>query len=166
MRISLVIFICFVIGFSHLSSQNIFDEETSEKPASAEPVEKPAKPKKKKKARKKKKPASSGEEASSSPKAYYSSEELAKSSYIWAPDAEPVTLLSSAPGMKAAPVKENAKPSVQELKPEQIEARPAGNQGFRLPQIPLAQVLIVAGFVILFLIYRVRVSSQIKRKKY
>lgn len=163
-------------------SQNIFDDETpdapAEKPAvSAEkPAKKPAgeesasttKPaakakKKRGKGGKKKKKSGSIQESA---KSGYSTTDVARASYEWAPETEAFALQSTAPGIKSsadAPVA--VKTAQTNAKPEAIETKPQP-QGFRLPQIPLAQVLIVAGFVLLFLIYRFRVGKQIKRKKY
>lgn len=74
-------------------------------------------------------------------------------------------LQSSAPGIKAGDAPAPVKTAQTNAKPDVVETKPP-SQGFRLPQIPLAQVLIVAGFVLLFPIYRFRVGKQIKRKKY
>lgn len=161
-----------------LLAQNIFDDEP-ETPAE-KPQEKPAKKpagevksesgevkpvktsKRRKKGGKKKKKAAAAESAKSG----YSTAEVARSSYEWAPDSEPFALRSTAPGLRTteAPAAKTATPPPA-AKQEINESKPA-SQGFRLPQIPLAQVLIVAGFVLLFLIYRFRVGKQIKRKKY
>lgn len=158
-------------------SQSIFDEESTEPTpketpvknpkteGEEEPLEKPAKARKKKKAKKKKKSAKTAE-ASTPSRVEYTPEELAKSSYAWAPDAEVPALSSTTPGMKAVQANPGIKPAAVAASAEAIESQPAPQQKFRLPQIPLTQVLIVAGFVILFLIYRFRVGKQIKRKKY
>jgi hypothetical protein len=157
-------------------AQNIFDDEALEKPEvkpekkpakSSDDSEKPAaKPgKKRKKGKKKKK--SAAKEASASNSGSYAPEDVARASYAWAPETEPVVISTLAPGMKGLPVKDSAKPVAVAMKPETIEEKPSSQGGgFKLPQIPLAQVLIVAGFVILFLIYRFRVGRQIKRKRY
>lgn len=154
-------------------AQNIFDEpETSSEPESSKPAkasvsesddeEKPAvKPRRKKKARKKKKSAPAEQSSSGSD---YSAAEIARASYSWAPETAPLELASTAPGIRT-PVAEKPKQAAETAKPEAIESRPAP-QGFKLPQIPVTQVLIVAAFVILFLIYRFRVGRQMKRKKY
>lgn len=160
-----------------MSAQSIFDEENAvpaapketpgKKPKAEgeeESAEKPAKNKKRKKAKKKKKAAKPGESPPS--RAEYSPEEIAKSSYVWAPDTEPPVLSSTAPGIKVNQANLGSRPASAPAITEALEAQPAPQQKFRLPQIPLAQVLIVAGFVILFLIYRFRVGKQIKRKKY
>jgi hypothetical protein len=151
-------------------SQNIFDDEVPEKPESAEPeksetsAEKTvAKPKKrKKKGRKKKKPAA---KLADSGQTGYSPDEIARASYTWIPETEALQLISSAPGLKTPEDRGSNKPAETMAKAEPVEVRPPG-QGFKLPQIPVTQVLIVAGFVILFLIYRFRVGRQIKRRKY
>ena len=104
--------------------------------------------------------------AQESAKSGYSTTDVARASYDWAPETEVFTLQSSAPGIKVSgdtPVA--VKTAQTNAKPDAVEAKPQP-QGFRLPQIPLTQVLIVAGFVLLFLIYRFRVGKQIKRKKY
>ncbi len=154
-------------------TQNIFDDEALEKPEvkPAKPADDSAKPaakpgKKKKKAKKKKK--SAAKETTASSGSSYSPEEVARASYAWAPETEPVVISTLAPGMKGLPVKDSARPVAVAMKPETIDEKPSpqGGGGFKLPQIPLAQVLIVAGFVILFLIYRFRVGRQIKRKRY
>lgn len=165
------------VGASALSAQNIFDDDALETPKTTpevKPAKKPAKgddesaaakpAKKKKKGKKKKK--SAAKETASAGGTSYSPEDIARASYVWAPETGPVTLTTVAPGMKgqgATPVK----PVAVAMKPEIVEEKPAQQGGgFKLPQIPLTQVLIVAGFVILFLIYRFRVGRQIKRKKY
>lgn len=164
------------LGTEAYYAQSLFDDEgldTAEpkpavKPATkkaiveddaGEETEKPAvKVRKKRKARKKKKAPKENAAIGGD----YSPEAIARQSYAWAPEIEGVSLTSSAPGMGQ---REQAKikPAVaREASPEILPAQ----QGFKLPQIPLAQVLIVAGFVILFLIYRFRIGRQIKRKRY
>jgi hypothetical protein len=174
MKIRLAIFsLVLIAGPFH--AQNIFDEESTE--AEPQPPEKPAKAtsatdepddgekaavkvKKKRRARKKKK---ARREAAASTE--YSPEAVARSSYIWAPEVEDITLTSTAPGIRAGkPVEATRALPAPVIEVPQEAGPPA--QGFKLPQIPLAQVLIVAGFVILFLIYRFRVGRQIKRKRY
>ncbi|MBL8033400.1 MAG: hypothetical protein JNJ69_06860 [Leptospiraceae bacterium] len=157
-------------------AQNIFDDDAADTPAEKPAVEKPAKKsaddgekskpaakagKKKRRGKKKKKSAASTE----APRSGYSTAEVARASYEWAPETEPVKLMSSAPGIKSSAEAPAIKPATAAVKSEPIETKPQP-QGFKLPQIPLAQVLIVAGFVLLFLIYRFRVGKQIKRKKY
>lgn len=151
-------------------AQNIFDEETgsesevAEKPAKAEDPAKnkgPAKAKKKKKSRKKKKPAAQPAPALSEGQEL-TPQELARQSYNWAPEPG-LRLKSTAPGIKPA---EGNAPAKAVAAPAEVLETPVQPQGFKLPQIPVTQVLIVAGFVILFLIYRFRVGRQIKRKKY
>ena len=167
----------FVTG--SLFAQNIFDDDpaasdsenakpvtTKGKSARADDESKPVAKKKKRKGKKKKSKAASTAAADTTPKpdaVEYTPEELARQSYAWAPETTVVTLISEAPGIKAAAPATAIKPPAAAV--ETIEPRPAG-QGFKLPEIPLTQVLIVAGFVILFLIYRFRVGRQIKRKKY
>jgi hypothetical protein len=163
-------------------SQNIFDDETPDAPAEKPPVsvEKPAKKpgaeeksgentkpaaKAKKKRGKGGKRKKKGTPAAESAKSGYSTTDVARASYEWAPETEVFTLQSSAPGIKAGDAPAAVKTAQTNAKQETIETKPP-SQGFRLPQIPLAQVLIVAGFVLLFLIYRFRVGKQIKRKKY
>jgi len=162
-----------------LFAQNIFDDDpaaseseskkpvtTKGKTAGADDESKPVAKKKKRKGKKKKAKTTSTATAEAAPKpdaVEYTAEELARQSYTWAPDTTAVTLISEAPGIKAAVAPTAIKPPAAAV--ETIEPRPAG-QGFKLPEIPLTQVLIVAGFVILFLIYRFRVGRQIKRKKY
>lgn len=161
-------------------SQNIFDDETPEAPAEKPPVavEKPAKKggeekasdvkpgsKAKKKRGKGGKKKKKGSAVTESAKSGYSTADVARSSYEWAPEMEIFALQSSAPGIKSSEAVSPVKAAQTNTKPETIETKPP-SQGFRLPQIPLAQVLIVAGFVLLFLIYRFRVGKQIKRKKY
>lgn len=161
-------------AYGAILAQNIFDEpETSAEPESSKPPkaavsdaddeEKPvAKPRRRKKARKKKKSAPAEQAGSSN--SDYSPAEVAKASYAWAPDITPLQLASTAPGIRT-PVADKAKPANDAARPDAIEVRPAP-QGFKLPQIPVTQVLIVAAFVILFLIYRFRVGRQMKRRKY
>lgn len=177
MKRALIVFsiLLFVAGSTY--GQNIFDDDALEKPE-VKPQKKSAadtddgekKPvktsKKKKKAKKKKK--SAAKEATTSSAANYSPEDLARASYSWAPETETLALATRAPGIKGQVAKEPVKAQAVAMKPEVIEEKPSppGGGGFKLPQIPLAQVLIVAGFVILFLIYRFRVGRQIKRKRY
>lgn len=162
-------------------SQNIFDDETPDAPAEKPPVsaEKPAKKpageesaaatkpaaKGKKKRGKGGKKKKKGIPAAESAKSGYSTTDVARASYEWAPETEVFALQSSAPGIKAGDAPAAVKTAQTNAKQETVETKPQ-SQGFRLPQIPLAQVLIVAGFVLLFLIYRFRVGKQIKRKKY
>lgn len=142
-----------------MMAQSIYDEED---PAPSKPIEKPAekpaptgKTKKKLRQRYKKKRVTKESNA-------YTPEDLARLSYIWSPHIDALQLASTPAGLKA-----NKAPALvsQQISPIPAE-RPQGGGKFRLPEIPLAQVLIVAGFVILFLIYRLRVGSQLKRKKY
>ncbi len=168
-----------IVSAGELRAQNIFDDEpvaddsentkpsTSKSKTSDTDDEKKPVAKKKKRKGKKKKSKAAVSTAESAPKAEipeYTPEELARQSYVWAPESATVNLISEAPGIKPetkpAPVKP-ATPAADDVP----EPRPQG-QGFKLPEIPLTQVLIVAGFVILFLIYRFRVGRQIKRKKY
>jgi hypothetical protein len=154
-------------------AQNIFDEdpgaesEGAEKPAITEDdgdsAPKVAKvKKKKKKSRKKKKQAPQAEPAASAGQEL-SPQELARQSYAWAPEPG-FRLKSTAPGINAAQAPAPAKAAAPA--PAEVLETPVQPQGFKLPQIPLSQVLIVAGFVILFLIYRFRVGRQMKRRKY
>lgn|GEM_PF-6625845 len=163
--------------------QNIFDDETPDAPPEKPPVsaEKPVKkPVAEEKSGENTKPAAKGKKkrgkggkkkkkgtpAAQSAKSGYSTTDVARASYEWAPETEVFTLQSSAPGIRPSAEGPVAVKTAQtNAKPEAIETKPQ-SQGFRLPQIPLAQVLIVAGFVLLFLIYRFRVGKQIKRKKY
>lgn len=152
-------------------AQNIFDEDTG---ANSEVAEKPAtneetgkskstgKLKKKKKSRKKKKQAAQPA-PSVSESQEFTPQELARQSYAWAPEPG-LRLKSTAPGIKPAETAVPAKAAAPA--PAEVLETPVQPQGFKLPQIPVTQVLIVAGFVILFLIYRFRVGRQIKRKKY
>ncbi len=163
-------------------SQNIFDDETPDAPPEKPPVsaEKPAKkPAAEEKSGENTKPAAKGKKkrgkggkkkkkgtpAPESAKSGYSTTDVARASYEWAPETEVFALQSSAPGIKAGDAPAPVKTAQTNAKPDVVETKPP-SQGFRLPQIPLAQVLIVAGFVLLFLIYRFRVGKQIKRKKY
>jgi len=158
-------------------AQNIFDEEAAaESEGANEPTvsendekersnnkPKSDKPKKKNKTsrRKKKKPAEPA--ARVAERQIFTPEELARQSYAWAPEPG-LRLKSTAPGIKPGENIMVAKTTI----PEAVEAPKSASQHqpFRLPQIPVTQVLIVAGFVILFLIYRFRVSRQMKRRKY
>jgi hypothetical protein len=154
-------------------AQNIFDEdagaerEEAEKPAITEDDGESAPKvatvkKKKKKSRKKKKQGPQTEPAASAGQEF-SPQELARQSYAWAPEPG-FRLKSTAPGIHTAqspaPIKAAA------VAPAEVLQTPVQAQGFKLPQIPLSQVLIVAGFAILFLIYRFRVSRQMRHKKY
>ncbi len=152
-------------------AQSIFDEDAAtdtevvDKPAESEDTEKvktPSKAKKKKKARKKRKQAAQSAPSITESEAL-TPQELARQSYVWAPEST-LRLKSTAPGIKnneaPVPVKAAAPMGAEALGP------PVQPQDFKLPQIPLGQVLIVAGFVILFLIYRFRVGRQLKRRKY
>jgi hypothetical protein len=163
-----------------VSAQNLFDdggvesgtdapktpakEKVSPKSATdAKPGKIATKHKKRKKSRRKKSTAATTKPATA---AGYTEVEIAKNTFVWAPDAEPLRLASSAQGMKnIAQLTGIKSPGNSNLPLNAIEIQPKNN-GFKLPQIPIAQVLIVAGFVILFLIYRFRVDKQIKRKKY
>ena len=171
MKRALIVFLFCGMGATSLLSQNIFDDDALETPKPTPETKPAAKPtakanKKKKKAKKKKK--SAAKDSASPAGNSYAPEDVARASYAWAPETEPLALATTAPGIKAPVVKEQLKPQAMAMKPETVEEKPAANQGggFKLPQIPLAQVLIVAGFVILFLIYRFRVGRQIKRKRY
>lgn len=156
---------------SNCLAQNIFDEETgsdsevTEKPAKAEDPAKTKstpKAKKKKKSRKKKKQASQPQ-PSGSESQELTPQELARQSYAWAPEPG-FRLKSTAPGIK--PTESAAPAKAVAVAPTEMLETPVQPQGFKLPQIPVTQVLIVAGFVILFLIYRFRVGRQMKRRKY
>ncbi len=160
-----------------LIAQNIFDDEPTEsaadkpKPARAKAKssedESDSKPvvKKKRKKGKRKKAKAQTEAAPRVESAEYSPEELSRQSYVWAPENTGVELVSEAPGIKPTRRAVTQKPAAATMQSEMPEPR-VPTQGFKLPEIPLTQVLIVAGFVILFLIYRFRVGRQIKRKKY
>lgn len=155
-------------GCSQCLVQNVFDEEP---PAEAPAAEQPGpeedagksksadKRRKRKKSRKKKKPSAG--EAEIAEKRELSAQELARQSYVWAPEPG-LRLKSTAPGLKPAASETAQRPAA----PAQALATPAQPQSFKLPQIPVTQVLIVAAFVVLFLIYRFRVGRQIKRRKY
>lgn len=161
-------------GCTPCIAQNIFDEDAVPKDEVTEPSaesEEPAKAKssanagnksrKKKKSRKKRKqstPVASAPESSD-----LSARDLARLSYAWAPEPG-LQLKSTAPGIKPA----KAVPAARAVAPPSAEVleTPVQPQGFKLPQIPGTQVLIVAGFVLLFLIYRFRVGRQMKRRKY
>lgn len=124
------------------------------------------KKKKKKRARKKRK-QNEPETASAAALPDYSPQELARQSYAWAPEGE-LQLKSSVPGLKSsvgasaktAPAPTTAVPTTV------VEEERVRTQAFKLPQIPLTQVLIVGVFVVLFLLYRLQVGRQIKRRKY
>ena len=164
-----------------LIAQNIFDDEPGEsvpeKPKSSatktkvsdrEAENKPVVKKKRKKGKKKKAKAAAASAPDTATKAEipdYSPEELSRQSYSWAPDGRAVELVSEAPGIKPAQPTVTMRPATIAINSELPEPK-VPTQGFKLPEIPLTQVLIVAGFVILFLIYRFRVGRQIKRKKY
>lgn len=164
-----------------LFAQNIFDDDSAEtevekpepkstksKSPEGDDANKPVKKKKKRKGKRKKSKqavAAAAEASAPAEIADYTPETIARQSYVWAPEAQNVQLVSEAPGIKAETKPLQVKPTIAEDTTPQPESRPAG-QGFKLPDIPLTQVLIVAGFVILFLIYRFRVGRQIKRKKY
>ncbi len=179
MKRALAIFL-FLVLCASARAQNIFDDETPDAPAEKPPVsaEKPekkpmaedesdetAKPVAKAKKRRGKGGKKKKKVAVESAKSGYSSSDIARASYEWAPDTEAFALQSNAPGIRLTDAPIAVKTAQTNAKPEAIETKPQ-SQGFRLPQIPLAQVLIVAGFVLLFLIYRFRVGKQIKRKKY
>ncbi len=164
---------------TELRAQNIFDDEpvaddsenakpatSKSKTADPDDEKKPVAKKKKRKGKKKKSKAAAApaETATKVEIPEYTPEELARQSYNWAPENSTVNLVSEAPGIKPEARPAPAKP-VAQAAADIPEPRPPG-QGFKLPEIPLTQVLIVAGFVILFLIYRFRVGRQIKRKKY
>lgn len=123
------------------------------------------KKKKKKKARKKRKSAepevASPAAPVPSPVVEYSPQELAKQSYAWAPEGE-LQLKSRAPGLRSIAAPATTRPPQSTVVEEE---RPRA-QGFKLPQIPLTQVLIVGAFVVLFLLYRLQVGRQIKRRRY
>ncbi|MCS6972287.1 MAG: hypothetical protein NZL89_04610 [Leptospiraceae bacterium] len=156
-------------------AQAIFDEESEtseEAPAEDEPkgaveksaekskdekaVEKKAKGKKKRKKRAIK--AQTSEQKAPSPD--YSPENLARQSYNWIP--EPMPALKTVPaGLQK---KVLVIPTPQPEGPAETE-KPAP-KSFRWPQIPLTQLLIVAAFVFLFLLYRFRVARQPRRKRY
>lgn len=175
MKIRSVILL-FCLGTGPFYAQSLFDDEgldTAEPKPAAKPATKKAvveddtgeeaeqpvvKVRKKRKARKKKKAPKENAAIGSD----YSPEAIARQSYAWAPETETVSLSSTAPGMGQ---REQAKVKPAVASEANTGVRPA-QQGFKLPQIPLAQVLIVAGFVILFLIYRFRIGRQIKRKRY
>ena len=151
-------------------AQNIFDEDTEpenaapEKPAASDDTAKAkigSTARKKKKSRKKKKQPAP--ETSTPESTGLSPQDLARQSYAWAPEPG-LQLKSTAPGIKPAQPLPTA-PAVA-APPAEEPVSPGRAQGFRLPEIPVTQVLIVAGFVILFLIYRFRVSRQMKRRKY
>lgn len=163
-----------------LHAQNIFDDEpaaetekakpasTKSKSADSDDEAKPVTKKKKRKGKKKKAKAVAATGSEASAKAEipeYTPEEIARQSFVWAPETSSLNLVSEAPGIKPEAKPVQPKPASLAAAAELAEPRPQG-QGFKLPEIPLTQVLIVAGFVILFLIYRFRVGRQIKRKKY
>jgi len=159
--------------------QNIFDDgDSSERvvtppePEKMEPVEndepaiKPKPQRKKKRARKKKRTTSS--DNANAPSGY-SAKELARASYTWAPETEPLVLSREMSGLAQKPQAADTPrapvtPLVAKAPTTDSEAKNAA-QEFKLPKIPLTQVLIVAGFVILFLIYRFRIGRQMRRKR-
>lgn len=180
MKLALIVLSLMLAISPAMHAQNIFDDEALETPKptpEAKPAKKTgktdaeekaaAKPAKKKKKGGKKKKRAAAKEATAGDSSY-TPENIARSSYAWAPESEPLTLTTTAPGIKGYATKEAVKATPVAMKPETVEEKPPaqGGGGFKLPQIPLAQVLIVAGFVILFLIYRFRVGRQIKRKRY
>lgn len=151
-------------------AQNIFDEDTppesevTENSADADETEKPrsaVKPTKKRKKLRKRKRQVSQPQSSDTQTQELTPQELARQSYAWAPEPG-FRLKSTAPGIKAA----DAAPVSKAVSSPDVIDTPVKPQGFKLPQIPVTQVLIVAGFVILFLIYRFRVGRQMKRRKY
>ncbi|AFM14422.1 hypothetical protein [Turneriella parva] len=165
---------------NELRAQNIFDDEPTAEtekakpaPAKAKAAEsddetKPVTKKKKRKGKKKKAKAAAAAGSEAPAKAEiseYTPEEIARQSFVWAPETSTVNLVSEAPGIKPETKPVQPKPASLAAAADLPEPRPQG-QTFKLPEIPLTQVLIVAGFVILFLIYRFRVGRQIKRKKY
>jgi len=139
-------------------AQSIYDEEeTTTKPVE-KPVEKPVatpagKGKKKQRLKFRKRRVAKAPDN-------YTPEEISRQSFVWAPATTTLPLATTPAELR------DMKP-VTANKPQVVEpVNESANGKFRLPEIPLTQVLIVAGFVILFLIYRLRVGRELKRKKY
>lgn len=160
-------------------AQNLFDDDVpplapTDKPkekavtaASEKTTHKTVKKKKRKKKVKKKATSTAENEAVKTPS--YSTAALARSSYEWAPESEALSLTTEAKGVplfNAAPVNKPTAQSQSSSVEKSNETLAEKKENFKISRIPVTQVLIVAAFVLLFLLYRYRVSKQMKHKKY
>lgn len=185
-RLSLILFFGVLVSLSakdasgFLLANNLFDEPDTnqdEPKIKKEPAKDAVEPKTKKdavvkkKRRRKKGTLSKNKESAlsqKSTKTRISASTWARESYEWAPESEPLQLRSRSAGMKPAILlpSQLAKP-VQAATPVQpADSGMATTKKSWLPQVPITQVLIVGGFVVLFLIYRFRVTRSMKRRKY
>lgn len=125
-----------------------------------------------KKKRKRKKGALSKNKGSAlsqkSTKTRISASAWARESYSWAPESEPLQLTSRSAGMKPTnlALDKLAKPVQAAAQEQAADTGMTPTKKSWLPQVPVTQVLIVGGFVVLFLIYRFRVTRSMKRRKY
>ncbi|MBV6492670.1 MAG: hypothetical protein LDLANPLL_00667 [Turneriella sp.] len=166
----------FQTGRNLLLAQNIFDDniEVPTTPPQKTPEEKNSSktdtPKKKKsaktkKSKKNKKRKVTSDETTQSVGNPYTTAALASSSYEWVPESNPFTLRTPAKGMAPA-LSSIPRPDDTAVSPLTTTADKEKTQSPNNSRLPLMQVLIVAAFAVVFLIYRLSIGRKIKSRKY